>query len=144
MNQIAFHYSNRDHANGSVITAGRDSISILNAAQRVVEQAIRARLPNGELIRSSALYCWQTDRLVRNAWGRISQKYFYEVEIDAADILHRADLNYYTAATEAVQQGRPIDELVGLYCAGGDMPGVTARVELLVKKAIVKCRLLEK
>jgi hypothetical protein len=142
MKKITYHYSNRDHPDGSVITAGYDSYQSLSKIEKVVEDAVRASLPNGQKIRSESLYSWESEDFVRRIWPHIPKKFVYELEIDTSDIQHQADLNYYNDAKDAACAGTAIDTLVAAYCSGQAKPGESPRIEILTTMAIVRRKIL--
>jgi hypothetical protein len=60
-------------------------------------------------------------------------KHLYEMEIDADDILHRADLRIYDEIVEALKQNNNAHQLVKEFWQGIERP--FPRMELTVRKA---------
>ncbi|WP_316185804.1 MULTISPECIES: hypothetical protein [unclassified Bradyrhizobium] len=140
----AFHYSNREHKPGDVITAGRDSLTTFIGPKKTFEEALRAGHTNGHAIRSEALYVWENGDFVPPIFDRIPYKYYYEVEIDGADILHRSNLNHYNDGIDAAKDGKPLDEIVAAYWTNADNDDPKPRIEILVTKATVIALLMSK
>jgi hypothetical protein len=68
-------------------------------------------------------------------------KHLYEMEIDADDILHRADLRIYDEIVEALKQNKNVDELVKEFWQGVERP--FPRMELTVRKATAVEKLVD-
>jgi hypothetical protein len=144
LKKTVYHYSDRCLRDGELVTAFRDSFDTLTDTEKVFETAIRDIIPDGHNIRSSSLFTWETDGLVRRVWEHIPKKYFYELEIDTDDIVFKADLNYYNEGKDAAKAGAPLDQIAATYASGAIKPNAMPRIEILVKKAIVKRKLLSK
>jgi hypothetical protein len=63
------------------------------------------------------------------------------MEIDADDILHRADLRIYDEIVEALQHNKNADHLVKEFWQGVERP--SPRMELVVRKAIAVEKLVD-
>jgi hypothetical protein len=138
-----YRYDDQEFADGQTIESRGDSFSTLTDHQKTVEAAIRTALPNGAFIRGYSLYTWVDAVVAKRLWRLSKKKYLYELEIHKMDIRHKGDLNHYSEAVSAAKSGASIENAVGKYCAGeiAGAPYTEARVEVLVSKATVVCKL---
>lgn len=136
---LVYRYDDECHAPGEYIKTRGNSFNTLTDRQKVVELAVRSRLPAGIQIRSESLYTWLSETLARRLWPRSDKKYLYELEVDERDIQHRGDLNWYSAAVDAVKAGKSPYDAIEKYCNGEESgpPYTEPRIELLVVRAKV-------
>jgi len=136
---IVYRYDNDEYADGQVISTRGDSLNTLTDHQKMVELAIRSELHNGAEIRSTSLYTWANEALARRLWHLSKKKHLYELEVDHANVRHRGDLNWYSAAVDAVKLGKSPKVAVGKYCSGveADSSFTEPRTEVLVSEAKV-------
>ena len=140
----AYHYSNRLHQPCDIITAGRDSLTTFTGSKKIFEEALRAGHPAGSKIRAEALYAWESPDFVPPIWHKIPYKYYYEVEIDEADICHRSNLNHYNDGIDAVGNGQSLDKIVEDYWNNAQSSDPKSRIEILATKATVIAVLLSR
>lgn len=140
----AYHYSNREHKPGDIITAGRDSLTTFKGHKKQFEEALRAGHPDGLKIRSKALYSWESAEFVPSIWDHIPYKYYYEVEIDETDIVHRSNLNHYNDGIDAAAKGQPLVKMVQDYWNNAPSRDPKCRIEILATKATVVALLLSR
>jgi hypothetical protein len=103
------------HKPGDIITAGRDSLITFKGPKKIFEEALRAGHVDGPEIRAEAFYVWESPDFVPSIWEHIPYRYYYEVEIDEADIIHRSNLNHYNDGIDAAKKGLPLDKYVQDY-----------------------------
>jgi hypothetical protein len=62
------------------------------------------------------------------------------LEIEDANIRHIGDLNWYSAAVDAVRRGKPFKDAVDKYCRGEEagLPFTEPQIEVLVSEARVR------
>jgi hypothetical protein len=113
-----YRYDNEDYDGGRIIFGRGDSFETLTPEQKTVELAIRSTLPNGKAIRSTSLYTWANETVAKRLWPLSKKKYLYELEVESEDMRHKADLNYYSEAIDAVKTDRSLQEAVNRYCSG--------------------------
>ena len=115
------------------------SFSILTGSQIQVELAIRATLIDGENIRNNSVYTWADEKLARRLWPFSRKKYLYELEIENSNIRHIGDLNWYSAAEDAVKAHVSPESAVEKYCSRelAGPPYTQPRIEVLVSEARV-------
>jgi hypothetical protein len=77
-------------------------------------------------------------------WAKIPYKYYYEVKIDEADILHRSNLNHYNDGIDAADSSQPLDKIVQDYWSNAPSRDPKSRIEILATKAKVIALLLSK
>ncbi|MET4361278.1 hypothetical protein ABIB06_001854 [Bradyrhizobium sp. LB8.2] len=138
--KIVYRYDKDLYEEGEILTPKHDSFGMLTDTEKVVETAIRARLPNGQSIRGGSLFAWESEAVGKRMWPLSKKPYLYELEVDDADIRFRGDLNHYNNAKDAVKKERSPEEFVAAYCDGKDSdPAVNGapRIELLFSKAKV-------
>jgi hypothetical protein len=140
----AYHYTNYIHQPGDIITAGRDSLTTFSGSKKAFEEALREGHTHGHAIRSEALYVWEDSDFIPRIWPAVPAKYFYEVEIEEADILHRSNLNHYNDGLDAAKKGEPLDDIVAAYWSNARSSDAKPRIEILVTKARVIRLLLSK
>lgn len=134
-----YRYEHRLFAVGAMMHPPEDSFSRLTPTQQLVDRAIRDALPDGDRLRGGSLYAWEELDWGRRAWQLRRSPYFYELEIDEADILFRSDLNHYSDALDAAKKGLPFDDAVARYCANAPQLAHhnRPRVDLLLTRACV-------
>jgi hypothetical protein len=137
LGMLVYRYDDECYTPGQCIPTRGDSFNTLTEDQKVVELAVRLALPAGAQIRGESLYTWANEMLARRLWRFSKKKYLYELEIDERDIRHKGDLNWYSAAMDAVKAGRSPHDAVKKYCNGEESgpPYTEPRVELLVSQA---------
>jgi hypothetical protein len=120
-----------------------DHFDGLTADEKVVEQAIRALLPNGCGVRSTSLYTWESVNLARRLWPLSKKNFLYKLEIEEEHIRFRGDLNWFSEAVQAVTRGESPVRAVGDYCSGAlaGHPWTEPRVEILAFQAKVMSKL---
>jgi hypothetical protein len=134
----------RIHKPDDIITAGRDSLTTFKGPKKVFEEALRAGHAGGPKIRAEALYAWESPDFVPPIWAKIPYKYYYEVEIDEADILHRSNLNHYNDGNDAANSSQPLDKIVQDYWSNAPSCDPKSRIEILANKAKVIALLLSR
>lgn len=125
-----------------MVSRGDHADATLAKDHKPAEALLRQRLPNGYELRANSLYTWRDEAWARQTWSFSFEKlkYFYKLEVDAADVLHRGDVHYFTEIGEALALGVSPAIYVDAYASGAafDPKRTTkARVELLVRKAVV-------
>jgi hypothetical protein len=140
----AYHYTNLAHQPGDIITSGRDSLVTFEGPKKAFEEALRSGHPDGTEIRSKALYTWADKGAIERIWKVVPAKYFYEVEIDDADVLFRSNLNHYNDGLRAAEAHQPFGEFIRAYWQNSDSWDATSRDEILVTKATIVRLLLSK
>ena len=143
MSQLVFRYDDQDIPDGCIMRSRGDHFDGLTADEKVVEQAIRALLPNGCGVRSTSLYTWESENLARRLWPLSKKNFLYKLEIEEEHIRFRGDLNWFSEAVQAVTRGESPDRAVGDYCSGAlaGHPWTEPRVEILVFQAKVMTKL---
>lgn len=139
--RIGYHYSDKLWKVGDVIP-GYDNLAGLHPSLHTAEQVVRSARTNGTAIRSSAVYVWDSEDRARQQWaaaGRVgkAKKYLYRVEYADANLLHKGDLNHYTAALDAKANLEKAREAADLYWSGQPHAKEAPRIEVLVRKAVV-------
>ncbi len=136
---IVYRYDDENYADGQVVRGRGDSLDNLTDDQKTVEITIRSILHNGVEVRSTSLYTWANENLARRLWPFSKKKHLYELKVDNSDIRFSADLNWYSAAVDAVKLGELPQDAVDRYCSGieAGYPFTTPRIEILVSKAKV-------
>lgn len=134
---LVYRYDDECYNLGKCIRARGDPFNTLTDDQKVVELAVRSALPAGVKIRSESLYTWSSEMLARRLWRLSKKKYLYELELDERDIRHKGDLNWYSAAVDAIKAGKSPHDAVKKYCNGEESgpPYTEPRIELLVSQA---------
>jgi hypothetical protein len=138
--KIVYRYDKNFYKAGEILVPKRDSFGMLTDIEKVVETAIRARLPDGQSIRGGSLFAWESEAVGKRMWPLSKKPYLYELEVDEADIRFCGDLNHYNNAKDAVTNEKSPDEFVAAYCDGNPSdPAVNGspRIELLFSKAKV-------
>jgi hypothetical protein len=134
-----YRYDAEDYALDQVISSRGDHYETLTEKQKPAETLVRQFLPNGERVRSKSLYVWKDKDAAKRIWRHTDRgQHLYELEVDEADIEFVGDLDYYSAVVDALAIGMPADDYVKAYCSEII---ASERVEMLVKKAVVKARL---
>lgn len=143
--RIVYRYDNECYKDGEITRPRGDFFSTLTDSEKQVELAIRSTLPDGANIRSTSVCTWANENLAKRLWPRSRKKYLYELEIDDFNIRHIGDLNWYSAAKDAVNSGELPKDAVDKYCSGENAgpPYTEPRIEVLVSEAKVRKRLPE-
>ena len=136
-----FKYVDGDCAPGQLIEAKEDHIGELSPAKQRAERAIREGDPRGSL-RASAIYVFEDRAVAEALLHHTPGQHLYEMEVDDADILHRADLRIYDEIVDALARGRPTQALVKEFWSGTERPH--PRIELAVSKARVVRKMVDK
>jgi hypothetical protein len=136
---IVYRYDNEEYGEDTIIRSRGDSFSILTEFQKQVELAIRSTLVDGVNIRSNSVYTWADEKLARRLWPFSGKKYLYELEIENSNIRHIGDLNWYSAAEDAIKAQVSPESAVEKYCSGelAGAPYTQPRIEVLVSEARV-------
>lgn len=125
---------------GSEMVSRGDHAATLDGAHKAAENLLRAKMANGDDVRSNSLYTWRDEEWARATWKREPSKYLYRLEVDGADIRHTADACYYTEIGEALAAKTSPEAAIDAYAAGAAFVPVRhykARVEILVGRATV-------
>lgn len=138
--RVGYHYSDTRYEVGDVIPP-YDNMPRLDKSSHAVEDLIRSAHPDGTRFRSKAVYLWDDYERAKQLWAtagraRKARKYFYTVEYDDVDLLHKGDLNHYTDAREFEDAGAR-GAAAASYWAGELHEKEPPRVELLVRSATV-------
>jgi hypothetical protein len=127
---------------GEIMTPRGDHYAnTLSKGHHAAEIALRAGMPDGHSLRANAVYTWRDEDWARHTWRielRKLKKYLYKLEVDSGDILHTADLSYYTEIGEALHRGQSPDAAIQAYATGAHFDParhIKPRVEVLVRKA---------
>jgi hypothetical protein len=115
---IAYRYDSQEHAHGQIVKQTVDHIDRLTPTQREAELLVRAGKEDGTSIRGKSVYSYRDRKFAEFGWSRKKGMHLYEVEIDDADIVHKADLAAYTAVEDAHVNGQPTAEHVARYWTG--------------------------
>lgn len=139
MSKIVYRYDDAEYDPGETVRARGDSLETLTENQKIVEAAIRSTEKDSNNIRGTSLYTWENEALARRLWKYSKKKYLYELEVDDGNIRHRGDLNWYSAAVDAVAMGDSPNEGVTKYWSGESAgePFTEPRIEVLVSGARV-------
>jgi hypothetical protein len=130
-----------DFSNGQILTPRGDHLATLHPTNHSAERLIRAGRADGHDIRSRCIYVWENARVGEMNWSREKTKHLYELVICESDILHRADVDWFSAVAGAAENHELAAAAV---CAYWNGPIKSDRVELLVRKATVVNKLKDK
>lgn len=97
--------------------------------------AIRSAREGGEHLRRSAVYCFE-ERKKANSGAVLRNRYLYELEVCESDIMHRGDLNHYSAIADIPENDPDVPRLAELYWSG-QPSDQNASFEVLVRAAKV-------
>jgi hypothetical protein len=144
MPMIVYRYDNESHGKNTIVRSRGEFFDSLTESQKQVELAIRATLLDGVNIRSNSLYAWVDEQLAKRIWPLSKTKHLYELEIQEFNIRHIGDLNWYSAAVDAVKSQMPSEIYIKNYCSGvlSGLPFTTPRLEILVSEAKVLTNLV--
>jgi hypothetical protein len=131
--QNRFRYDDQEFCVGTVMKPRGDHIEGLTEHQKTVELAIRSKFGRCK-IRETSLYVWRDKATAIRLWPHCGKKYLYELEVEASDVRFEGDLDFYSAAVDAVKGDQPFDCHVESYC-GGELQ--SCRIEMLVSQARV-------
>ena len=102
---------------------------------RVAEGLLEARRPVGKPTRRECLMVFETQDTARNHWAKMINGKLYEVEIEVARILHRADMRLVDQIGNSLSTPSIAEQLADSYWAG-EMTGQPI-VEILLPSATV-------
>jgi hypothetical protein len=129
-----YRYDTEDRADEEIVRQTSDHVDRLTDARCGAERLIRAAREDGESIRANSVYSYLDRDFAEFAWRYRKGTHLYEVEIDDADVVHKADLDSYTAVEEAHGKGEATAEHVARYWAGATEG---RRVEILATQVRV-------
>lgn len=135
---IVYRYDDENYVEGQLLRPRGDPFTLTDQ-QRIVERAIRSALHDGDKIRGNSLYTWADEGVAKRVWPRSGKQHLYQLEVGHANIRHRGDVNWYSAAVDAVKSGVSPDDAVAKYCSGQEagLPFTEPRMEVLVSEAKV-------
>src|SRR5262249_7170674 len=107
-----YRYDEEDYPEGETITSRGDHFVRLTPAQQRVETAIRKTLENGEEIRIKSLYTWENREVAERLWKHKKETHLFELEIDDADVVHRGDLDFFSAAVDAIKASQSPEDAI--------------------------------
>lgn len=102
---ILYRADKRDFAPGEpIVTAGQFSTLHPDSGKRA-EAILDDVKPEGKPHRKDCLMLFESEDAARKHWSKMSNGKLYEVEIDAAKILHRGDMNLVDEIGALIKQG---------------------------------------
>jgi len=136
-----YRYDAEDYPEGKIISSRGDHFETLTGLQKRAETLIRQARPDGGKIRAQSLYAWESQDVAERLWRmkkRTTPVHLFELEIQDDDMIHRGDVDAFTAVTIAIQRHQSPERAVRDYwegVCGGE------RIEILARKAKVLRRL---
>src|SRR5690349_4437444 len=105
------------------------------------EEVLEARRPQGKPVRFDCLMVFENEACARYHWAKMSGSKLYEVEIDVASILHRADMRRVDAIGNGLNDAHAAERLAIQYWSGdmADRP----IIEVLLPNATVSAVISE-
>jgi hypothetical protein len=138
--RIVYRYDAEEYPEDRIMRSRGDHMPMLTEIEKLVEERVRAALPDGQRIRATSLYTWAHAEKAKQLWHGTRGKHLYELEVDVSDIQFEGDLDYFSAAGDAIANGRDPAEAISAYCSGHT---ISTRVEVLVSQARVRRKLFD-
>lgn len=141
---IVYRYEPRLFSPGEIVFPDFTIAPRLNDGERAVEEEILNLDPDLSRIRNQALYTWQSKKMFERLITGITRhastirgKQYYQLEIDASDILFKGNLLTYNQAATNRDSQTFFEKSVRDYIKGCDLSDALEHAEILVSKAKV-------
>jgi hypothetical protein len=131
----AFRADERPFNPGDNIPPPGDHIATLAGDHLEAERLVRQYEAKWQDWRANHLYAFRDLDWARKYWAFRGPRYFYEISIDRADILHIGDMEVFNQIPDACTPELK-SEWVRRYCAGEESP-TKKKIELIVRRALL-------
>jgi len=131
---ILYRADKRDFIVGEIIETAGEFTTQNPEGSEEIENLFESARPNKKPIRSTCLYLFEDLTVAKKHWSKMADGKLYEVEVDEALILHRADMRLVDKAYCTK------DEAERNACASEYWSGIETsnpRIEILVENAVV-------